>query len=280
MIFTYSIWEQFCKSLSEKGIRSVTAKSLLSESLGGTIHDTRWVNLKHDVESTPSKALMLAQIEAKYGHQATYYVQSYLMTKENRQLFDEIQKLGHEVTYHHDVMDGGKGDLDKAITIFNENLEKFKHLGFEVETVCQHGNPMSTYENRDFFRSEKVRGIYPKMADIMVNFGEMIGLQYVYVSDVGMSFKIVKDPVNSDKIKEDEKYIVLGTLDKVVEEIVAHPQGNYMISSHPHRYYQSYLKAWLKTTVFTVVRSCAKILFKIPGFKKFVFKFNFISKKL
>ncbi len=276
MIFTYTKWECFCKALAEVGIHSVTAKSLL----GGASEQNRWVNLKHDVESTPSKALRLAQIEAKYGHQATYYVQSYLMTEENRQLFDEIQKLGHEVTYHHDVMDGGMGDLDKAVTIFNENLEKFKDLGFEVKTVCQHGNPMSSFENRDFFRSEKIRGIYPKMADIMVNFGEMIGKQYVYVSDVGMSFKIVKDPVNSDKIKEDEKYIVLGTLDKVAEEIAAHPHGNYMISSHPHRYFQSYFKAWLKTTVFIVVRSCAKILFKIPGFKKFVFKFNFISKKL
>ena len=280
MIFTYSIWEHFCKTLFEKGVQSVTAKSLLSESFKGSIHDSRWVNLKHDVESTPSKALKLAQIEAKYGHKATYYVQSYLMTEDNQPLFEEIQRLGHEVTYHHDVMDCGKGDLGKAITIFNENLGKFKRLGFEVGTVCQHGNPMSTFENRDFFRSEEICNLYPKMADIMVNFGEIIGQQYVYVSDVGMSFKIVKDPVNSDKIKEGEKYIELGSLDKVSEEIIAHSQGNYMISSHPHRYYQSFFKAWLKTTVFTVVRGCAKVLFKIPGFKRFVFKFNFISKKL
>ena len=280
MIFTYSIWENFCKTLDEKGVHSVTAKSLLHGTYAGKGEFGRWLNLKHDVESTPSKALRLAEIEAKYGHRATYYVQSYLMVEENCQLFSKIRDLGHEVAYHHDVMDGSKGDLELAIKIFDQNLVKFKTLGFVVETVCQHGNPMSSYENRDFFRSKRVRVLYPNIADIMVNFADLIGRQYVYVSDVGMSFKIVKDPVNSDKLVERDKYIELGSLDKVVNEFFSHPDKNYMVSSHPHRYYQSYFKAWIKTAVFAIIRGSARMLFKIPGFKKCVFKFNFISKKL
>lgn len=282
MIFTYSVWDEFCKSLAEKGLFSVTAKSLLNETLSGNnlIHHNRWVNLKHDVESTPEKALQLARIEAKYGHRATYYVQSYLMIEDNQSLFHEIQKLGHEVTYHHDVMDGSKGDLDGALTIFADNLENFYRLGFKVETVCQHGNPMSTFENRDFFRSDITRARYPLMADIMVNFGDKIQQKYVYISDVGMSFKIVNDPVNSDKKPEDEKYVLLGTLEDVLNEIMANPETNYMISSHPHRYYSSYMKAYLKTTLFSFIRGIAKVLFKIPRLKKRLFRFNFISKKL
>ncbi len=282
MIFTYSVWEGFCKSLAEKGLFSVTAKSLLKAALSGnnTLQSNRWVNLKHDVESSPEKALQLARIEAKYGHHATYYVQSYLMTEDNQSLFLEIQELGHEVTYHHDVMDGSKGDLEGALFIFANNLEKFNRLGFEVETVCQHGNPMSTFENRDFFRSEIICVRYPQMADIMVNFGDMIHQNYVYISDVGMSFKIVNDPVNSDKKSEDEKYMLLGTLDDVLNEIKANTETNYMISSHPHRYHSSFLKAWVKTTIFSIIRGIAKLLFKIPGLKKLLFRFNFISKKL
>ena len=280
MIFTFFAWDKFCKSLAEKNIHSVTAKSLLSDALNSSLTQNRWLNLKHDVESKPEKALRLAQIEARYGHRSTYYVQSYLMTDDNQQLFISIQELGHEVTYHHDVIDGSKGDLGGAVKIFVDNLNKFKRFGFEIVTVCQHGNPMSTYENRDFFRSEKVRALFPFLVDIMVNFGDKIGQKYVYVSDVGMSFKIVNDPVNSDKKKDNEKYIVLGTLDRVVEEIVSHPTINYMVSSHPHRYYQSYIRAWLKTALFTIVRSCARLLFNVPGLKNFVFKFSFISKKL
>ena len=280
MIFTYSVWEKFCKALAEKGIHSVTAKALLSDATKEILPLNRWVNLKHDVESTPSKALKLAQIEAKYGHKATYYVQSYLMTDENQQIFLAIQELGHEVTYHHDVMDGSKGNLDDAIVIFNENLDKFKRLGFEVETVCQHGNPMTDFDNRDFFKNAAIQSKFPNMADIMVNFKELLKQDYVYVSDVGMSFKIVNDPYNSGNDPNSNPYTVLGDLNKVMKEINDHPVTNYIVSSHPHRYYQSFLVAWLKKVVFSTVRGIANVLFKIPGLKKLLFRFNFISKKL
>lgn len=279
MIFTYSVWERFCKSLSEKGVYSVTAKALLSNAINEILQKNRWVNLKHDVESSPSKALKLAQIEAKHGHKATYYVQSYLMTDENQQLFLAIQDLGHEVTYHHDVIDGSKGDLDEAIVIFKENLEKFKRLGFEVETVCQHGNPMTDFDNRDFLKNTDVQSKFPNMADIMVNFKELLKQDYVYVSDVGMSFKIVNDPYNTGN-NLDNPYTILGSLNNVMNEINAHPESNYIISSHPHRYYKSAFVAWSKKAVFTIVRGIANILFKIPGLKKLFFRFNFISKKL
>lgn len=279
MIFTYFAWEQFCKSIAENDIMSVTAKSLLSDGTRGILLKSRWVNLKHDVESTPTKALRIAQIEAKYGHKATYYVQSYLMIKENQQLFKEIQDLGHEVTYHHDVMDGSKGNIDDALVIFNENLNNFEQLGFMVETVCQHGNPMTDFDNRDFFKNAIVQSRYPQMADIMVNFKELLRQDYVYVSDVGMSFKIVNDPYNIGN-NPNNPYSVLGNLNNVLYEINAHPETNYIISSHPHRYYQSAFVAWLKRAFFNTIRGIANVLFKIPGLKKFLFRFNFISKKL
>ena len=279
MIFTYSVWENFCKSLVENGFHSVTAKSLLSDAIHRIPQENRWVNLKHDVEANPAKSLRLAQIEAKYGHKATYYVQSYLMTEENKQLFLAIQDLGHEVTYHHDVVDGSKGYLDDAIVIFNENLEKFKKLGFVVETVCQHGNPMTDFDNRDFFRNAEIQARFPQMADIMVNFKELLGQNYVYISDVGMLFKIVNNPYNLGDFNKDQ-YTVLGDLDNVMDEINDHQELNYIISSHPHRYYQSAIVAWLKKMMFSTVRGVANVLFKIPGLKKLLFRFNFISKKL
>ena len=279
MIFTYSVWERFCKALAEKSLYSVTAKSLLANAIKGIPQESRWVNLKHDVEANPEKALRLAQIEAKCGHKATYYVQSYLMTEENQQLFLAIQDLGHEVTYHHDVVDGSKGHLNDAIVIFKENLEKFKKLGFVVETVCQHGNPMTDFDNRDFFRNADIQAKFPQMADIMVNFKELLRQDYVYISDVGMSFKIVNNPYNNSEFKKDP-YTVLGDLDYVIDEINEHQGINYIISSHPHRYYQSAIVAWLKKMMFSIVRGVANVLFKIPGLKKLLFRFNFVSKKL
>ena len=280
MKFIYSEWDAFCKALAHHKIYSITAATILKAAQHGTLGSKRFVNLKHDVESSPSKALDWALIEANYNHCSTYYVQAYLMTDVNQHIFAEIQSLGHEVTYHHDVMDGGKGNLDEALSIYKKNLANFKEKGFEVETVCQHGNPVSDYENRDFFRSDLVQNEFPKQADIMVDFMDKIGREYVYISDVGMSFKIVTNPIHSDKVSEAEKYIVLGDICEVIPELVGHPNTSYIVSAHSHRYNKYVLKAIVRKTVFTIIKTVAKVLFEVPGLKKFLFRFNSITKHL
>jgi len=44
---------------------------------------------------------------------------------------DKLQKikaLGHEIGYHYEDMDPAKGDAEKAITSFEENLAKLRKL--------------------------------------------------------------------------------------------------------------------------------------------------------
>ena len=117
MIFTYKLWEKFCKTLNERGLNSVTAKYVLDNN-----SNEKYVVLKHDVETKVKNALKLAQIEANYGHCGSYYVQAYLLeNKENLDMLNKIKELGHEVSYHYDVMDFAKGDLDLAIKEFERN---------------------------------------------------------------------------------------------------------------------------------------------------------------
>lgn len=281
MKFIYSEWESFCKDLSIFGLHSVTASSILKKAQeGGIDNRQRFINLKHDVETQPQKALDLAKIEHKYGHCSTYYVQAYLMTKANQAIFQEIQEMGHEVTYHHDVMDGSNGILKDAIEIYKKNIELFDLLGFKVHTVCQHGNPVSNYENRDFFRSNIVQEQFPNHSDIMVDFMDKIKMKYIYISDVGMSFKIIIDPVNSDKIKEEsQKYIELGNLDTVIKEISTNTMS-YIVSAHPHRYNKSLSRALIRKYTFKTIKFIAKVMFLIPGVKKILFRFNSITKHL
>ena len=280
MKFVYSKWESFCKVLNQNGIHSITAAQVLEDSLAGVYCEESFFNIKHDVEASPRKALELAQVEAKYGHKSSYYVQSYLMTDVNMPIFKQIQSLGHELTYHHDVMDCGKGDLHEAMRYFEDNLSLFQRNGFDIITVCQHGNPMTNYQNRDFFRSEMIQERYPQMADIMVDFMKKTQREYVYISDVGMCFKIVNDPINNDKQPSEEQYTILGDLDCVVNVIMAHPNQSYIVSSHPHRYYKSAFVAGVRKCIFNVIRYTAKVLFKIPGLKNVLFRFNAISKHL
>ena len=278
MLFTYSEWKKICQDLSDSGRISVTARSVREMSLQGHSQTSGFLNIKHDVESRPRKALELARIEAEYGHKATYYVRPYLMTDLNFPIFDEIQRLGHEVSYHHEVIDLACGDLNQAVLIYEKQVEQFENHGFKIVTVCQHGNPASEFDNRDFFRSDIVQKRFPMHSDIMVDFMKKSGVEYVYISDVGMDFKVVTDPMNIHDVHSESKYIFIGDIEQVLNYLKVNVRGAVIISSHPHRYCSSAFEACVRRTIFLSVKTIARALFRIPGLKKFVFKFDFLTK--
>lgn len=53
----------------------------------------------------------------------------------NVELLSEMQANGHEISYHYDVMDSNKGDIDKAMEEFEQNAETFRHNGFDEGSV-------------------------------------------------------------------------------------------------------------------------------------------------
>lgn len=156
MKFVFKTWDGFCRNLQERGIYSVPAAEILQGREG------QFLTLKHDVETDVPKAYEMAKIEKKYGHKGSYYVQAYLLEeKKNIDLLRKMQQMGHEISYHYDVMDACGGDIVAAMEAFAENLRLFTASGFEIVTLCQHGNPVverkGYHSNRDFFRNEKVR---------------------------------------------------------------------------------------------------------------------------
>lgn len=275
-MFAYKYWENFCKELHEQNIHSITAETVLVDNR------KEFLVLKHDVEDKPRKALDLAKIEAKYGHKGTYYVQGFLLNEENLPVLREIQNLGHEVSYHHDVMDANGGDIKKALETFKQNKENFEEYGFRVKTVCQHGNPIANRvgytSNRDFFRSKEICDVFPEITEIMVNFKEKTGVLHTYISDAGYGFRIIFDPENNDVVKSDEKDIKLKKLDGVLD--VIKKESATIVSTHPHRWCESTKEAYFKYVRFKVLRAGAKIAYKIPGLKKIMEKFYFLTKKI
>lgn len=145
------------------------------------------------METNVQKAFRLATIEQKYGHRGSYYVQAYLIhSEENVWLLQEMQQMGHEISYHYDVMDSCKGDLMKAIKEFSENKQLFEKNEFKIDTVCQHGNPVvervGYTSNRDFFRSEMVRKVYPGVKDVMVNLKSDVPTDFTENGGTGTCF--------------------------------------------------------------------------------------------
>lgn len=276
MIFVYKKWAEFCSDLNKKGMLSIPAREVRSDS-------GNYVVLKHDVETDVPHAYRIAQIENQYGHRGSYYVQAYLLEDSNNvDLLKKMQQMGHEISYHYDVLDSCKGNIDDAINEFEKNLNVFKSNGFDIVTVCQHGNPIVDREgyhsNRDFFRNEKVRNLYSEISDIMVNFKDQVPTDYLYFSDAGRMFKLIFDPINNDIINSDDKNIPYKDLDSLI--IALDPAKGNIISIHPHRWTESVAVYVTKAFIFKVLKFVAKILIKIPVFNKMMSKYYYLAKKV
>jgi hypothetical protein len=223
------------------------------------------------------------KIEHKYGHKGSYYVQAYLLENtSNIELLREMQEMGHEISYHYDVMDSCHGDLKKAVEEFEKNKQLFEKNGFVLKTLCQHGNPIveriGYTSNRDFFRSEEVRALYPALSDIMVNFKEMHQTEYTYFSDAGRQFKMIFDPLTNDIVNSDDKNVLYKDLGAVSNALLS--EERYIISTHPHRWTNSAVVYVVKSWFFKFVKTIAKVLVKIPFFRKIMSKYYYLAKKI
>lgn len=275
MKFVYRNWEEFCILLDRAGIHSIPACEVTGE-MG------KYLVLKHDVETNVQSAYNLAKIENKYGHRGSYYVQAYLLERfENVEYLKKMQLLGHEISYHYDVMDSCRGNLKQAIAEFERNRCMFENYGFPIRTVCQHGNPVvervGYHSNRDFFRSEKVHDCYPDIMDIMVNFKNGVPTEYTYFSDAGRQFKLVYDPIWNDVVNSDEHNISFESLQEIMPYIT---KEACIVSMHPHRWTASLWKYELKTVAFRVIRFTAKKMMKIPLMKIIMSRYYHLAKKI
>ena len=276
MIFEYRKWEDFCKALRQANLNSIPACEV-----EGRIE--KYVVLKHDVETDVPRAYALAKIEHAYGHRGSYYVQAYLMKDpKNIEMLRQMQQMGHEISYHYDVMDSSHGNLEEAINEFEANKKIFEENGFSLITVCQHGNPVvervGYTSNRDFFRSETVQKLYPKIADIMVDFKDKYHTDYTYYSDAGRKFSLIFDPINNDRVNSDDKNTKYNDLAEVFQAI--QKNGNVILSTHPHRWCKSATEYTIKNGVFKFVKGTAKALLHLPGMKKLMGRYYYLAKKL
>lgn len=275
MIFTYKKWDKFCYHLSQQGIYSLPACLITPQS-------DKFLVLKHDVETNVNHAYKMAVIEKKNGHKGSYYVQAYLLKDSNNiALLKKMQEMGHEISYHYDVLDSCKGNLNQAIEEFEFNRSMFEKNGFPVVTVCQHGNPVveriGYTSNRDFFRSQLVQSLFPGISDIMVNYKEVMHVDYLYFSDAGRRFQLIFDPINNDRINSDHKNIVFDDLSVIYEYIC---QTSSIVSVHPHRWTALAIQYQARTFVFKGIKRLAKLLLKIPFLRKIMGRYYYLAKKI
>jgi hypothetical protein len=270
-MFVYASWDTICQELSQ--CKTIRADEILIQE-----PNSNWVVVKHDVETAVYKALILAKIEAKYKIRATYYIQADLV-RDNYKILQEIQKLGHEVSYHYDVLDANSGDFDLAIKEFNENIDLFHSYGLEVKTVCPHGNPLINRKgwssNKDFFRNREICSRFSDILDIVVELPNKVE-RYLYISDAGYRWKQIVNIEDND-IKNGGD-IDLGDYKNLLKTIKK--SKCTIISTHPHRWEKSYMKSLFNLYRFNTLRFIAKKLASIGFLRNIMSKFYFLAKKV
>ncbi len=274
MEFTYKQLHRICAKAVElkKTIRA-------NEILDNNTEDADWIVFKHDVETNVERALKMAQIESEYGIEATYYVQGYLL-KDNVSLLKKIADLGHEVTYHYDVLDANNGDYGKARVEFIDFVNAFEDNGFKIDTICPHGNPLMNRKgwnsNKDFFRKEEISKEFNDILDVVVHLPDTLKSDYTYISDAGFQFKIIGNIEDNDISNSGD--INIKSLKEFSE--ICLKNKKIIFSAHPHRWKTSGVAAKANKFKFKFVRKVAVTASKNKQIKAFLSKFYYLAKKI
>jgi hypothetical protein len=273
MNFVHRDWKIFClNTLSNFNCIRI-------DEIPKQLPNEPWVAIKHDVETNVKKAFEIAQIESACNIRATYFVQSYLL-EDNYELLRKVADLGHEVSYHYDVLDANKGNMPRAIAEFTDTVARFEGLGFTINSVCPHGNPLIMRDgwtsNKDFFRNNEVVGLFPNIFDMVVQSSDVIKSKFLYISDAGYSWKVIGN-IDSNDISNAGDIEITTYRDFVA---MLESCNNVIVSSHPHRWCKNNASATLQLSKFKVVRFLAKQLAKNSLLKKFMSKFYFLAKKI
>ena len=277
-MFYYSNWYNFCKRIKDTQFKIVRADESISEH-----KDAKFIVLKHDVEDNVAKALRLAEIEHILGINGSYYVQAYLLKNpKNVIMLRKMRDMGHEISYHYDVLDANSGDFDNAEKDFAKWINIFRKEGFAFKTICQHGNPVKERigyrSNRDFFRNKNVKSHYPDMVDMVVDYSRYVNQPYKYISDAGYMWKYITEPETND-LNPDADIIPIGNFSKLID-FIEQSDCSIIISTHPHRWVESKVKINAKIVVFKIIRATALTMQKIPLAKKLMNHFYFLAKKI
>jgi len=272
-MLVYKEWDRLCLEFSKKYI-CIRVDEIPNQPLNGS-----WISIKHDVETNVKKALKIAKIENKYNIRATYYIQSYLLL-DNIKLLQSISDMGHEVSYHYDVLDSNQGSMSAAIEEFSEIVSSFKICGFEVCTVCPHGNPLmhrnGWSSNKDFFRNEEVINLYPNIFDVVVQAESVIKNEFKYISDAGYGWKLIGNIDSNDIVNSGD--IEIAGIDSMLNLVSLN--SKIIISSHPHRWSESYSSALFHLIMFKSIRFAARSLARIKFINKIMSKFYYLAKKI
>ena len=137
------------------------------------------VSLRHDVDESLERALVLARIEHELGLRATYFVLHTAPYWRSPRLLDALLELqddlGHEVGWHNDLVTlACVHDID-ARSFVAEELARLRDGGLRIEGTASHGSPWCAalgFHNQYFFEGLPPIPGFPHYETVPTPWGE------------------------------------------------------------------------------------------------------------
>jgi len=247
--FTVAKYQELCETIVESEYATLTFTRYFSSK---TVPE-KFIILRHDVDRKPENALEMAELENDLGITSTYYFRM----KEDifiPRIIRRIANMGHEIGYHYEVLDKARGDMNKAIRIFEDELKEFRKI-CDVKTICMHGNPLSKWVNKDIWKKYDFR-------DFGIIGEPYLSIDYtkvLYLTDTGRRWNSkfsVKDVVDANLNQSNEK---IKSTDDIMNMIIEGHVDQMCILAHPSRWSDKF-GAWLKELVWQNVKNVGKAI--------------------
>lgn len=222
--FTPDSYSRMLTALLAANYRFVSVEDYFSG-----IGNDRMVILRHDIDSSPKRALTIAGIESELNIKSTFYFR-YSIARKCPDIVKSIVSLGHEVGYHYEELSLAKGDYDKALCLFEKRLDFMRSL-CGIKTMAMHGSPLSAYDNKALWKKVD----YRRYGIIGEPYLDIDYSDCLYLTDSGGSWDgvTVRDKVESTMVG---KFHFHSTDDIIVATDSGNMPDRVAITTHPERW--------------------------------------------
>jgi len=255
MDFTLKKYMLLCEAIASNKYRTATVGSVI-RSLDTINLTDHIIILRHDVDRFPRLALALAEVEHHFGLVASYYFR--IPKSFNRSVISSIADMGHEIGLHYECLDKADGDVVRAAEILAAELDMMRELS-DVKTVSMHGNPLTKFDNRDFWRHYEYSS-FDLEGEVYLS---MDFCKMMYYSDTGRTWEDgkynIKDviPAHMEAISDKP---VLRTTNDLVGLVHAEIRNIYLLI-HPERW-PATIGGWLAGYMKDLVLNQVKTIYK------------------
>jgi hypothetical protein len=183
--FSIRSYEELLKAIGRTGLRIFS----LGEYFRQRQAPPAFFILRHDVDRKPGRALRMARVESSHDIRSTYYFRMKAGVYDAG-VIERISSMGHEIGYHYEVMDKARGNLSLAGRLFTQELARMRSIA-GVKTAAMHGNPISRWDNRDFWLHHQPAE-FGLEGEAYISIGDR---EIVYVTDTGGGWNRAGDNV-------------------------------------------------------------------------------------